>query len=39
LDKAACNSLMKRARFRPALNGDGAPTPAWMTGRVEWQIP
>ncbi len=39
LDKASCDSLSKRARFRPALNGDGVPTVAWMSGRVQWWLP
>lgn len=39
LDSAACTNLMRRARFKPATDGNGAPTTGSYTNSVRWQIP
>ncbi|MDG5489297.1 energy transducer TonB [Sphingomonas sp. BGYR3] len=40
LDKAACDALMKRARFnRPALDAAGNPVASYGTRQVVWAIP
>ncbi len=38
LDKAACDNLMKRARFDPELR-NGEKVPSSYSNRVRWQIP
>ncbi|GAB5486870.1 MAG: hypothetical protein Pars2KO_04400 [Parasphingorhabdus sp.] len=39
LDQAACKNLTRRARFRPALDAAGNPTPGTYSNAVRWQIP
>ena len=39
LDEAACANLMRRARFKPATDGDGNPTSGSYSNSVRWQIP
>jgi protein TonB len=39
LDQRACQMLMRRARFRPQLDGNGNPMPFTYRNRVRWQIP
>lgn len=39
LDSKACQMLLRRARFKPQLGGDGQPMAATYRNRVRWQIP
>lgn len=39
LDQAACANLRRRARFDPALDGNGNPTSGTFRKSVRWQIP
>jgi len=39
LDEATCANIRRRARFNPAMDGDGQPTSGSFTGRVRWQMP
>jgi len=39
LDAKACQMLLRRARFKPQLDGNGQPMPATYRNRVRWQIP
>jgi periplasmic protein TonB len=39
LDAEACKMLMRRARFRPAEDSNGAAMPDTYSSRVVWQIP
>lgn len=39
LDRAACNAFVKRARFSPAKDADGAPTTGRYRGSVTWKAP
>jgi protein TonB len=39
LDEAACRALTRRARFKPATNGDGQEVPGTYSNSVRWQIP
>jgi len=39
LDRTACRLLQRRARFSPALDGDGHPIAADYTGSVVWRAP
>lgn len=39
LDAKACQMLLRRARFRPQLDGNGQGMPATYRNRVRWQIP
>jgi len=39
LDQAACDNLRRRARFKPAIGGDGQPMTDTYSNRVRWQIP
>lgn len=36
LDDATCRLIRERFRFRPALDEDGQPEPAWLIERHEW---
>ncbi len=38
LDWGACESLMRRARFNPAIDADGKPVVGTYTNRVRWAI-
>jgi len=38
-DKAVCGSLMKRARFKPALDADGKPLASYYRNTVRFAIP
>ena len=38
-DEAVCKSLMRRARFEPALGADGKPIPSYWRSSVSFQIP
>jgi len=39
LDQATCKYITRRARFRPATNGDGAKVSGTWSSQVRWQIP
>lgn len=39
LDAEACKMLVRRARFKPAEDGNGNAMPSSYTSRVVWQIP
>ena len=39
LDAKVCQMLLRRARFKPQLDGNGQPMPATYRNRVRWQIP
>ena len=39
LDKAGCQALIKRARYKPAIGLDGKPTVGWQTRRIVWRLP
>ena len=39
LDAAACENIRRRARFTPAMDGDGNPTTGSYSNRVRWVIP
>ncbi|MDE2595784.1 MAG: energy transducer TonB [Sphingomonadales bacterium] len=39
LDDAACANAQRRARFTPAMDGEGQPTSGSFSTRVRWQIP
>lgn len=39
LDDASCKALTKRARYRPAIGSDGAPTATWVAATFTWDIP
>lgn len=39
LDEAACNNLMRRARFSPATDGEGNAVAGSYSSSVRWQIP
>jgi protein TonB len=39
LDAAACDNIRRRARFNPAMDGDGNPTTGSYSNRVRWVIP
>ncbi|MBP8233959.1 energy transducer TonB [Rhizorhabdus sp.] len=39
LDQKACQMLLRRARFKPQLDGNGQPMPFTYRNRVRWQIP
>ena len=38
LDKSACATMMRRARFRPALDKQGHPMESTYTSRIRWRI-
>ena len=39
LDEAACANIRRRARFAPAVDGNGNPTTGSYSNRVRWVIP
>lgn len=39
LDAAACENIRRRARFTPAMDGEGQPTTGSYSNRVRWVIP
>ncbi len=39
LDEATCSNVTRRARFTPAMNGEGKPTTGSYSGRIRWVIP
>lgn len=39
LDEAACTFAQRRARFNPAMDGEGQPTTGQYNGSVRWVIP
>lgn len=39
LDAATCANVMRRARFRPALDANGNPANGSFSSRVRWTIP
>jgi len=39
LDQATCSNVLRRARFNPAMDGEGHPTSGSYTGRIRWVIP
>lgn len=39
LDEATCKYIGKRARFEPAMNGDGRNVPGTYSGTIRWVIP
>lgn len=39
LDEATCSEIMKRARFKPAIDGQGKPTRGTYTNSVRWVLP
>jgi protein TonB len=39
LDEATCSNVTRRARFTPAMDGEGNPTTGSYTSRVRWVIP
>jgi protein TonB len=39
LDDAACRAISRRARFKPATNGEGEPVAGSYSNSVRWQIP
>lgn len=38
LDKATCDIIRRRARFRPATNSSGEPTESTYSQTIKWQI-
>jgi len=39
LDKAACDGILQRGRYRPALDAAGNPVESYSTRNVRWQLP
>lgn len=39
LDQATCDNVRRRARFNPAMDGDGKPTTGSYSSRIRWVIP
>jgi protein TonB len=39
LDEATCSNVTRRARFNPAMDGEGQPTTGSYSNRVRWVIP
>jgi protein TonB len=39
LDEATCSNVTRRARFTPAIDGDGNPTTDSYSNRIRWVIP
>lgn len=39
LDEATCSNVSRRARFNPAMDGEGKPTEGSYSGRIRWVIP
>lgn len=39
LDEATCSNVTRRARFNPAMDGEGKPTTGSYSGRIRWVIP
>lgn len=39
LDAATCDNVRRRARFKPATDGEGNPTEGTYSNRVRWVIP
>jgi protein TonB len=39
LDEATCSNVTRRARFTPAVDGEGKPTTGSYSGRIRWVIP
>lgn len=39
LDKAACDGILRRGRYRPALDAAGNPVESYSTRNVRWQLP
>ncbi|MEO5586448.1 MAG: TonB family protein [Novosphingobium sp.] len=39
LDEATCANVTRRARFNPAMDGEGKPTSGSYSGRIRWVIP
>ncbi len=39
LDEATCSNVQRRARFTPAMDGEGQPTSGSYSGRIRWVIP
>jgi periplasmic protein TonB len=39
LDEATCSNVTRRARFNPAMDGEGRPTTGSYSSRVRWVIP
>lgn len=39
LDKAACDAIQKRGRYRPALDAAGKPVESYSTRQIRWQLP
>ena len=39
LDDATCKLVTRRARFKPATDGEGQPTSGSYSNAVRWQIP
>lgn len=39
LDEATCSNVTRRARFTPAMDGEGKPTEGSYSGRIRWVIP
>lgn len=39
LDEATCSNVTRRARFTPAMDGEGQPTTGSYSGRIRWVIP
>lgn len=39
LDEATCSNVTRRARFNPAMDGEGKPTTGSYSSRVRWVIP
>jgi periplasmic protein TonB len=39
LDEATCSNVTRRARFTPAMDGEGNPTTGSYSSRVRWVIP
>ncbi|MEH3035687.1 MAG: energy transducer TonB [Sphingomonas adhaesiva] len=38
LDETTCRLIQKRFRYRPSLDGEGRPVPAWLIENHEWVI-
>lgn len=39
LDQAACEGILKRGRYRPALDAAGKPVESYSTRNVRWRLP
>ncbi len=39
LDEATCSEVIKRAKFKPATDGNGKPTRGTYTSSVRWVLP